>query len=87
MKATLKNNGINTLSKVLSITGQGILITIKEGDFFLNYKSYPWFKNAKINEVLNIKRDQEAIYWDSLDVEIEIDSILNPQNYPLIAKH
>lgn len=87
MKATSKNNGINTLSKVLSITGQGILITIKEGDFFLNYKSYPWFKNAKINEVLNIKRDQEAIYWDSLGVEIEIDSILNPQNYPLIAKH
>jgi hypothetical protein len=73
------------LVRVLTITANGILISIPEGDFFLPYSDYPWFKTATIDDVLDVEmEDNHAIRWDKLDVDLEIDSILHPEKYPVI---
>lgn len=41
MNAILEKNGKNTLIKVLTITQNGLLLSIPQGDFFLNYTEYP----------------------------------------------
>ncbi|MGC4128618.1 MAG: DUF2442 domain-containing protein [Bergeyella sp.] len=88
MSRTLKKNGENTLVKVLTITANGILISIPEGDFFLPFSEYPWFKNARVDEILEVEMEgDDAIRWGKLDIDLEIESILNPQNYPLIMNN
>lgn len=87
MSAILQKNGNNTLVKVLTITQNGLLLSIPQGDFFLSYTEYPWFKSAKVDDIFNVEMEgNDAIRWDNLDVDLEIDSILNPEKYPLLVK-
>jgi len=87
MKKTLKENSANTYAKVLVVTANGMLISIPAGDFFLPYSQYPWFKDAKVSDVMNVKMvGDDDLRWDALDVDLEIDSIIHPEKYPLIYK-
>ena len=88
MSNLLKTSGSNTLAKVLTITANGILLSIPEGDFFLNYKDYPWFRNAPINQVFDVEMEGDyAVRWNALDVDLEIESILHPERYPMIINN
>jgi hypothetical protein len=65
---------------------RGIIVEIEDGDFFLPYDKVPWLKNAPVSEVFNVEMSgKRSIRWDSLDVELEIESLLHPEIYPLIA--
>ncbi|GAF68497.1 unnamed protein product, partial [marine sediment metagenome] len=56
-------------------------------EYFLPYNDYPWFKEAKVKEILNVNLlHGYHLYWPELDVDLEIDSLDNPQNYPLKYK-
>jgi hypothetical protein len=88
MNKTLKTNGKNISVKVIAITANGLLISIPEGDFFLSYGDYPWFRNARVDEVLDVEMESNnAIRCDNLDVDLEIESILHPEKYPVIMSN
>ena len=88
MKLNSKKVGTSTSVKVLTITSGGVLIEIEEGEFFLPYSRVPWFKNAPISDVLNVEMSgKHSIRWDKLDVDLEIESLLYPEKYPLVAKY
>ena len=72
---------------VLMINAQGILITVQGNDYFLSYNRIPWMKDARISDVLNVKMSgRNAIEWEALDVDLEIESLKHPERYPLIMK-
>ncbi|HHV86073.1 MAG TPA: hypothetical protein GXX42_09750 [Petrimonas sp.] len=51
----------------------GILLSIPEGDFFLNYKDYPWFKNAQINHVFDVEMEGDhAVRWKAFYILSDI---------------
>lgn len=88
MNTILKINGNNTSVKVLTITANGILLSIPDGDFFLNYNDFPWFKNASVNDVFDVEMEGDsAVRWDKLNVDLEIESILHPEKYPVTMKN
>lgn len=87
MKKNLKKNTDNTSVKVNSINSDGIFINAFGKDYFLSYNRLPWFKNAKVSDVLNVTiLGKSAISWETLDVDIEIDSLNYPERYPLVIK-
>lgn len=83
-----KNPGINILEiEVTNIDKHGLWLYIKGKEYFLSYKEYPWFKNAKISEIIDVKLLNEMhIYWPQLDVDLEIDILESPEKYPLKYK-
>jgi hypothetical protein len=84
--AISKKNGVSTFVKVLTIMQGGIIVEIEDGEFFLPYDKVPWFKNAPVSEVFNVAMSgKRSIRWDSLDVDLEIESLLHPEKYPLVA--
>ena len=88
MKPNSEKVGTSTLAKVLTITSGGVLIEIEEGEFFLPYSRVPWFKNAPVSDVLNVEMNgKRSIRWNKLDVDLEIESLLHPEKYPLVAKY
>ena len=88
MKPNSEKIGTSTLAKVLTITSGGVLIEIEEGEFFLPYSRVPWFKNAPVSDVLNVEMNgKRSIRWNKLDVDLEIESLLHPEKYPLVAKY
>ena len=73
--------------EVLNISTHGIWLFVNGKEYFLLYQNYPWFKKAKIGEIHNVELLHERhLHWPDLDVDLEIDSLEQPENYPLIFK-
>ena len=83
-----KKNGKNTSAlKIESISKTGFSLFLDNKKYLLNFTEYPWFKNASGEEILNVKLlNSHHLYWESLDIDLELDSIKNPASYPLAFK-
>jgi hypothetical protein len=69
---------------VSHIDTHGLWLWVKDKEYFLSYDEYPWFKEAKVNQILNVKLLHGFhLYWPELDVDLEIGSLDRPQDYPL----
>ena len=87
METYLNSNINSTLASVLMINAQGIMISVAGNDYFLSYNRIPWMKDASIKSVLNVRMSgQNAIEWPDLDVDLEIESLMHPERYPLVIK-
>ena len=82
----ISNTPGTTISEieVVNIDQHGFWIYIKGKEYFLAYDEFPWFREAKIKDVLNVQLlHGDHIYWPALDVDLIIDMISNPDKYPL----
>ena len=87
MKQNLTTNGQNTSVKVHAIVSNGITVEAFNNVYFLPYTTNPWFKNASVSDVFDIKPvGNIGIRWEALDVDLEIDCLKHPEKYPLIMK-
>lgn len=84
-----KKNGEHTLAvEVLNISPHGFWLLIQEREYFLAFEHFPWFRQASIEAILNVQLPQpHHLYWPQLDVDLELDAIISPQNYPLVDRH
>ena len=82
MKSLTHGQGISV--SVENITPFGIWLYVKEKEYFLSYKDYPYFKNQILNSIQNVQLLHDFhLYWPELDVDLEIDNLENPGKYPL----
>ncbi len=81
-------HGKNTSkAEVLNISKNGIWLLAKDKEYFLDYKKYPWFKIAKISQVLNVDfLNGHHLHWKDLDIDLELESLDHPEKYPLKYK-
>ena len=77
--------GISTSEiEILNIDKFGFWIFVKGKEYFLSYKDYPWFESAILKDILNVKLLHNThIYWPSLDIDLDIKILENPDKYPL----
>jgi len=76
-----------SVTEVTNVSRHGLWVIVDDQEFFLPYDQFPWFKKASIEAVLNLERPRpHHLYWPDLDIDLTIDSIRNPDNFPLIAK-
>lgn len=69
------------------INAQGIMLSVQGNDFFISYNRMPWLRDARISDVLNVRMSgRSAIEWETLGVDLEIESLKHPERYPLIMK-
>jgi hypothetical protein len=74
-------------AEVTNISTHGIWLIAKQSEYFLPYDIFPGFKDAKVADILNVKLEHgEYLFWPSLGVDLEIESIENPEKYPLRYK-
>lgn len=84
---TLVKNGKDISVSVENITPFGIWIYIKGKEYFLNYENFPYFKDQTINDIQNVQLLHGFhLYWPTLDIDLEIDNLENPEKYPLKSK-
>ena len=83
MSVLLEKNGTTT-AEVTMINARGILLFVGGKEYYLSYDRYPWFRNAKVSDVLDVTMpDEESLRCDAIDVDLEIDSIIHPERYPI----
>ena len=84
---SLKTHGISTSdAEVVQIDAHGFWVNIQEKEYFLPFTDFPWFKNARVSEILELQLLHEThLYWPSLDIDLSLDSLDAPERYPLVA--
>lgn len=76
-----------SIVEVTKISGHGFSLLLETEELFVPFAEFPWFKNAPIAKLANVQRHQlHHLYWPDLDIDLAVDSIRHPQNFPLIAK-
>ncbi len=80
--------GENTsLIEITNVSAHGLWLLSGEKELFMSFEDFPWFKNAPIGEVLNVEEPAPGhFYWPDLDVDIGLETIENPERFPLKAK-
>jgi hypothetical protein len=73
--------------EVTNVDSQGLWLLIEGKEYFLSHENFPWFKESKLADVLNVELYSGGhIYWPSLDVDLSIAILENPDRYPLKSK-
>jgi len=73
--------------EITNISSHGIWLLTKEQEYFLSFKDFPWFKEAPVGKILNLEELSPGhFYWPDLDVDLGIETIKNPERFPLKAK-
>ena len=66
------------------VTAKGFWIFVQSKEYFLSFDEYPWFRGARIGELMNVElKNLHHLRWEDLDVDIELDSLEHPERYPL----
>jgi hypothetical protein len=71
-------------AEVVSVSPHGIWIAVLEREFLLPFEQYPWFREATVGEIQHVQllRDRH-LRWPALDIDLEVESLIHPERYPL----
>jgi hypothetical protein len=74
-------------AEVVGLSKHGFWLLLAEGEIFVPLSKFPWFKAAPVTRVLNVRRlAADHLRWPDLDVDLHIDSLRDPERFPLVAK-
>jgi len=77
-----------SIIEVTNISRHGIWLFIKGTEYFLPFDKFPWFKEAKIGDIMDVRLlSDHHLRWENLDVDLEIDSLVDPDKYPLVYQN
>ena len=70
-----------------NVSKHGFWLLLANEELFVAFKDFPWFKDASIAEIVRVEWPQpHHLYWPDLDVDLAVESIRHPENFPLISK-
>ena len=74
-------------TEVLSIEVHGLWLFAGGKEYFLPYEEFPWFRAAKVSDVLNVQLLHGFhLYWPELDVDLDLNSLENTAETPLVYR-
>ena len=73
--------------EVTNISRHGFWLLVAGKELFLAFEDFPWFQDVSVSQLLNVQLPQaHHLYWPDLDVDIAVESITQPEQYPLVSK-
>ena len=74
-------------AEVTNVSKHGFWILLGNEELFVPFSQFPWFKDAPVSRLLNVEWPQpHHLYWPDLDVDLAVESIRNPEKFPLVSK-
>ena len=86
----MKSDSIGTGTsavEILNVSPHGFWLMVSEKEYFLDFDRFPWFRRANLEQLFRVELlHREHLYWPDLDVDLDLDRIEHPENYPLVAQ-
>ena len=72
--------------EVASVSTQGFWLLLGSEELFVPFSSFPWVRDATIAQITNVEAPSERhLYWPDLDIDLAVESIRNPEAFPLVS--
>jgi len=73
--------------EVLGVSRNGVWLFVAGKEYFLPFKDYPWFREARISQIYNVLFIRpNHLHWPDLDVDLHVESLEDPDHYPLVYR-
>ena len=73
--------------EVTHIDSRGLWLYLDGKEHYMSFADFPWFANATVSQISHvIEQSKNHIHWPELDIDLTIDMIDSPGNYPLKYK-
>ena len=88
MRMSSSTHGIPTSGvEVTHVSSHGLWLLADGRELFLSYDDFPWFKDSPIGKIINVEQPVAGqFHWPDLDVDVSMESIDDPERFPLKAK-
>ena len=74
-------------AEVTHVSKHGFWLLLANEELLVPFAEFPWFRKATIEQLSDVHwPSADHVYWPQLDVDLSVQSIRNPQAFPLIAK-
>jgi hypothetical protein len=79
--------GKTTLAvEVANVSPHGFWLLVNQTEHFLAFDQFPWFRDATIAQLVNVELPSpHHLYWPELDVDLAVESLTEPDRYPLVS--
>ncbi|MGH8801373.1 MAG: DUF2442 domain-containing protein [Casimicrobiaceae bacterium] len=78
---------ITSQVEVTNVSTHGFWLLLPDGEHFVPFAAFPWFRNAPIGELVNVTLPSaNHLYWPDLDIDLAVESIDHPERFPLVSK-
>jgi hypothetical protein len=72
---------------VTNVSQHGLWLLTSAGELFLSYDDFPWFKDKTISQICHVEEPApQHYYWPDLDIDLGLETIKEPQRFPLKAQ-
>ena len=80
--------GTSTLAaEVTHISANGFWMLLDDEELLLPFAQFPWFKQATVEQITRVDRPTaNHLYWPALDIDLAVESIRRPQDFPLVSR-
>lgn len=73
--------------EVTNISQHGFWLLLEDEELFLSFSEFPWFKDVAVGKILHVELPSyNHLYWPELDVDLAVESIRHPEQFPLVSK-
>ena len=78
---------ITLAAEVTHVSRHGFWLLLGDEELAMPFAEFPWFKKATIEQLSDVQRPTEDhLYWPQLDADLSVESIRNPQAFPLVSR-
>jgi hypothetical protein len=73
--------------EVTEVTSVGFRLNVAGRERHLSFQDFPWFERAPAWKIRNVEQlSADHLRWPELDIDLSVESIDNPERFPLVWK-
>jgi len=74
-------------AEVTNVSKHCFWLLLGDEELAVPFAEFPWFKQATIEQLSDVQRPaDDHLYWPQLDVDLSVESIRKPENFPLVSR-
>ncbi|MFI5364443.1 MAG: DUF2442 domain-containing protein [Candidatus Binatia bacterium] len=86
MKSATRGKPISVV-EITNVSKHGFWLLLGECERFLAFEHFPWFRDVSISQLCNVELPHpHHLYWPDLDVDVAVESIDHPEQFPLMSR-
>src|SRR3990172_4441318 len=73
--------------EITNVSANGVWLLLDQRELFLAFEHFPWFEHATIRQITDVEPPSpHHLYWPDLDIDLAVESLHDPEAYPLVSK-
>ncbi len=74
-------------AEVANVSAHGFWLDVAGKERFLPFEQFPWFRDATIGQLANVQLvSPRHVRWPDLDIDLSVDSLDRPEDFPLVSR-